>query len=177
MPRYVAFLRAINVGGHTVKMDRLRALFEELGFDNVKTFIASGNVLFDSAARNRSTLETKIERHLEKALGYQVATFVRTLAELKPVVDFRPSGVPAAEFESRSLYVGLLKSLPAPDVQQRVAAIGNDIDRFYFNGPQLYWSCATSIGQTTIPGGRLEKALEMPMTVRSVTTMRKLASA
>ena len=57
--RYVAFLRAINVGGHVVKMDRLRNLFEALGFSGVRTFIASGNVLFDSAARNTGALESR----------------------------------------------------------------------------------------------------------------------
>src|SRR3954464_7508532 len=140
MPRYVAFLRAINVGGHTVKMDRLRALFEELELANVKTFIASGNVLFDSAARNRSALEGRIERHLEEALGYQVATFVRTTAQLGPIVDFRPPGVPAGEYESRSLYVGFFKDAPPAENQKKAAALGTDIDRFYFNGREMYWS-------------------------------------
>ena len=93
MTRYVAFLRAINVGGHTVKMDRLRALFEELKFANVETFIASGNVLFDSASKSTDAMETRIERHLEKALGYEVATFVRPLASLAAVssVSMRPA--------------------------------------------------------------------------------------
>ena len=69
MPKYVAFLRAINVGGHTVKMEHLRILFEELGFENVETFIASGNVIFDSKTKSTKTLETKIEKHLRQALG------------------------------------------------------------------------------------------------------------
>src|SRR3954464_12194003 len=115
MPRYVAFLRAINVGGHTVKMDRLRALFEELELANVKTFIASGNVLFDSAARNRAALESRIERHLEQALGSEVATFVRTTAELGTVIQFRPAGVDPGEYESRQLYVGFFKDAPAAE--------------------------------------------------------------
>ena len=53
MPRYIAFLRAINVGGHnTVKMDFLRQLFESLGFSNVETFIASGNIVFETTSKN-----------------------------------------------------------------------------------------------------------------------------
>ena len=59
MPKFVAFLRAINVGGHLVKMDELRGLFEALGFSNVETFIASGNVIFDSKATNVKSLERK----------------------------------------------------------------------------------------------------------------------
>ena len=70
MARYIAFLRAINVGGHTVKMDRLRALFQELPLANVETFIASGNVLFDSDESDTRVLERMIEGHLRAALGW-----------------------------------------------------------------------------------------------------------
>jgi len=77
MPKYVAFLRAINVGGHTVKMDHLRGLFEALSFSNVETFIASGNVIFDTKSKDQQTLERKIEKHLRETLGYAVTTFDR----------------------------------------------------------------------------------------------------
>ena len=63
--RYVAFLRAINVGGHTVRMEALRREFESLGATNVETFIASGNVIFDTARRNAAALERAIEEHLQ----------------------------------------------------------------------------------------------------------------
>jgi uncharacterized protein (DUF1697 family) len=68
--RYVAFLRAINVGGHIVKMDQLRKLFEGLRLANVETFIASGNVIFDCGAEDAQKLERRIEAHLQKSLGY-----------------------------------------------------------------------------------------------------------
>ena len=74
MPKYFAFLRAINVGGHTVKMDYLRALFEALGFANVETFIASGNVIFETKSKDTNALQREIEKHLHQALGYEVAT-------------------------------------------------------------------------------------------------------
>ena len=83
MRRYVALLRAINVGGHVVKMEKLRALFDELAFKDVETVIASGNVLFSSGAPNAAALEEKIERHLKAALGYEVTTFIRTPREMK----------------------------------------------------------------------------------------------
>ena len=89
MPRYVAFLRAINVGGHVVKMDDLRRRFAQLGFTEVETFIASGNVIFSSPSRDAAALEKKIERQLEKSFGYEVKTFVRTLASPPP-----PRGAP-----------------------------------------------------------------------------------
>ena len=88
--RYIALLRAINVGGRVVKMDRLRTLFETAGFDAVETFIASGNVVFDSSRRNAGDLERTIESHLKKALGYPVATFVRSMPELSAIVLRQP---------------------------------------------------------------------------------------
>ena len=90
MPRYIAFLRAINVGGHNVKMAQLRTLFEELEYTNVETFIASGNVIFDTPASNVQQIEQQIERHLQPALGYPVATFIRSDAELAAVASYQP---------------------------------------------------------------------------------------
>ena len=80
MPRLVAFLRAINVGGHVVKMDRLCALFESAGLANVSSFIASGNVLFDSK-KATAQAEALIEKTLKKDLGYEVITMIRSASE------------------------------------------------------------------------------------------------
>jgi len=90
MSKYIAFLRAMNVGGHTVKMDALRQLFESLGFSNVETFIASGNVIFEANAGNTKSLEKKIETCLLEALGYEVATFIRTDAEVAEIAKYKP---------------------------------------------------------------------------------------
>src|SRR4030095_12113038 len=90
MPRYVAFLRAINVGGHIVKMDQLRKLFTQLGFTDVETFIASGNVLFSSSSKSGPALEKKIEKHLKAALGYEGATLSGTPAEVCEAAAHEP---------------------------------------------------------------------------------------
>lgn len=66
VPRYAALLRGINVGGHRVKMDRLRGIFEEFGFAEVTTFIASGNVIFRRPSDDAVALERQIEQHLER---------------------------------------------------------------------------------------------------------------
>jgi uncharacterized protein (DUF1697 family) len=82
MTQYFAFLRAINVGGHNVKMEHLREIFESLGFSKVETFIASGNVVFESSSRDTLSLENRIETKLNESLGYEVSTFIRTAPEL-----------------------------------------------------------------------------------------------
>jgi len=85
MPRYIAFLRAINVSTHIVSMERLRGLFASLKLREVETFISSGNVIFRSPSRP-GPLEKKIEACLRQTLGYEVATFLRTDAEVAEIV-------------------------------------------------------------------------------------------
>jgi len=161
--RYVAFLRAINVGGHVVKMDRLRTLFEELGLAKVETFIASGNVLFDSRAA-ATTLETRIEKHLRAALGYEVATFLRTGAEL------------AAVGERDVNYVGFLRSEPSASAREKLLALKPPDDDLTVEGREVYWMIRTRISDSPLNNARLEKALGMPMTMRNMNTVRKLAA-
>jgi uncharacterized protein (DUF1697 family) len=87
---YIALLRGINVGGHQVKMERLRALFGEMGFDRVRSYIQTGNVFFSSEEQDAQVLRTKIEEHLQTALGYAVATCLRTREELATLVSLDP---------------------------------------------------------------------------------------
>ena len=176
MARYVALLRAINVGKRIVKMERLRALFEEMGFRNVETLIASGNVLFDSAARASAPIEKKIEHHLFKTLGYDVETFVRTPAELAAVVAAKPFVGSTLHTESNALYVGFLKSAPAADAEARLVALGNDFDEFRVHGREYYWSSRRSMGQSTVTGVAIERALKAPSTMRNITTVRRLGT-
>ena|ERR1700730_18667317 len=88
---YVAFLRGINNIGHkTVKMDELKRIFEANGFQNVKTILASGNIVFETTMSETSTLITETEKQLEKKLGYKVNVVLRTLDELHLLVKSNP---------------------------------------------------------------------------------------
>lgn len=83
MTTYIALLRGINVGGHRVKMERLRELFGEMGLANVRSFIQSGNIFFESENSDRTALVARIEARLLDALGYAVPTLLRTRQELQ----------------------------------------------------------------------------------------------
>ncbi|WP_354639855.1 DUF1697 domain-containing protein [Kitasatospora camelliae] len=87
---YIAFLRAVNVGGRTVRMERLRELFAELGLADVRTYIQSGNVFFTSEETDRAALTRRIEEHLAEALGFDVPTMVQTVEEVAEAVDADP---------------------------------------------------------------------------------------
>lgn len=174
MQRHVAFLRAINVGGHIVKMDRLRALFESAGLARVSTFIASGNVLFESR-KTPAVLERLIEDTLETALGYEVITMLRSPDEVDAVVAHveRQGLDPAA---GGGLYVGFLKQAPPAAAARKIAAMSNDTDTLVVHGRELYWRCAGRFSDSTVNGLALGRALGVAMTTRNITTVRKLAA-
>jgi uncharacterized protein (DUF1697 family) len=173
MARYIAFLRAINVGGHVVKMDRLRALFEQLKLGEVETFIASGNVIFRSTAR-ADALERRIERQLENALGYEVRTFLRTDAELAAVVQHKPFTA-ARRASSGALSVGFLQQPLDIAASKGLKALSSELDWLETNGRELYWSCAGGQGDSVLSNNVLERALKTQFTFRNITTVRKLA--
>jgi len=169
--RYVAFLRAINVGGHIVKMDHLRTLCEAIPLANVSTFIASGNVLFESK-KPRAQVEAAIEKKLKAALGYDVATMVRSGADLAAIV----MRVKKEDLDRDvTLYVGLLKEPPPAQVVKAVAAMSNAIDLLSIEGGELYWRCRKSFSESTIAGTKLDRALGCPVTMRNYNTVRRLA--
>lgn len=171
MPRYIAFLRAINVGGHVVKMDRLRALFAGLGFSGVETFIASGNVVFDSPKADAATLEKRISRELAKELGYDTAVFLRTPAEVAAVAALEPFG----DLGGDSLYVSFLPSAPSEAARKALMTFRSEIDDFRVEGRQVYWLCRGRMMDSRFSGALLEKTIGMPATARNITTVRKLA--
>ena len=175
MPKYVAFLRAINVGGHTVKMDHLRSLFEKLGFANVETFIASGNVIFDSKSKNTPALEKKIEKHLEQELGYAVSTFIRSPEQLGAITRQQPFA--AAEVaKAHTLYVGFLASEPEATAKKALLQLANKVDDFNVSGREVYWLIRKKFSESTITPALLAKTLGMPTTLRNITTVQRLAT-
>jgi uncharacterized protein (DUF1697 family) len=176
MIRYIALLRAINVGGHKVKMDRLRKLFESLGLSNVETFIASGNVIFDSPAEDARTLEKQIEDYLRKSLGFEVATFVRSVSELEAIAGYRPFMPPEFSAEGNSLYIAFLSDPPSGEAQQRLMAFRSEVDDFRVHGREVYWLCRKKMSESAFSRTLLEKTIGMPATMRNATTVKKLAA-
>jgi uncharacterized protein (DUF1697 family) len=176
MANYVAFLRAINVGGHTVKMDRLRDLFASLGFSNVQTFIASGNVVFEAHGRSAPALERKIEKHLLASLGYEVKTFVRSRSELSAIAQHQPYSEMEVSANDASLYVAFLQIEPAPESVEKLMGSRTDTDDFVVHGREVYWLCRTRFSESSFSGALLEKTLKLPATIRNATTVRKLAA-
>jgi uncharacterized protein (DUF1697 family) len=172
--KYAAFLRAVNVGGRVVKMDALRKLFEDMKFSNVQTFIASGNIVFESPLRSAAKIEQMIEEGLAAALGYTVTTFVRPVAELVELVK-EPVFADAALENGATLYVVFLREKPTTAVARKLISAGTGVDSFRVHDRYVFWVIRGPYSESKYAGPSLEKALGMPATVRNASTVRKMA--
>lgn len=173
--RYIAFLRGINLGKRRLPMSRLKALFEELEFDEVETFIASGNVLFTSEQTDVGRLESRIARHLEASLGYIVDTFVRSADEVVAIA--RAKIFPEKDKAGITIHVGFMHQPLAPAVARKFAALRTTANEFQVKSREYFW---LSRGPTsdwkvwTLPA---IKALRLPTSsMRNLTSIRKLVA-
>ena len=175
MARYIALLRAINAGkGRTAKMKPLRQLFESLGCLNVATFAASGNVVFETRAKSVKSLQRKVEKQLREALGFRVAVLIRTDAELSRIADYRPFS------ESKIDAAGEFNIIFLPDTLSQklireVRTLRTATDEFRVHGREIFWLRRRKKGGSSFSTVPLEKTLDMPFTIRSAKTVKKMA--
>jgi uncharacterized protein (DUF1697 family) len=174
MTKFIAFLRAINVGGHVVKMDQLCHFFEALAFVNVETFIASGNVIFEANSKDAKAMQRQIENHLRRALGYEVATFVRTLGELERIAKSLPFSESELNAAGNTLYVGFIADNPGKATSEKVESLVTAADDLKVSGREVYWLCRTNFIDSTISGALLERTLGTKVTFRNMNTIRRL---
>lgn len=175
MPKFVAFLRAINVGGHNIKMEELRALFESLGFSNVETFIASGNVIFEAKPENAGDLQKMIEENLRKSLGYDVATFIRTDAEIADIARYKPFDDKQLQ-TAQALNVAFLAEPLSDEAQKALLGLHNEIDEFHIHGREVYWLCKVKQSKSSFSNAVFERKLKVQATFRGWNTVLKLAA-
>jgi len=175
MMKGIAFLRAINVGGHVVKMDRLKKLFQQAGFTGVETFIASGNVIFELAPGTKTAaVERSIETMLLNALGYEVATFIRSDRELRAAVEHEPFD-PGALKRALRFNVAFLKQPPDTSAVKAIKALATSLEDFHVRGREIYWLSRVPQSESKVSNAVFEKTLRQPSTVRGISTVRKMA--
>jgi uncharacterized protein (DUF1697 family) len=175
MPRCIAFLRAVNVGGRIVKMDALRREFEALGLADVATFIASGNVIFETRARQLAPLAQRIQAHLLGAFGHDIATFIRTDAELAAISAHQAFDAPVLA-AAQTFVVGFLAEAPDAAARALIDGFNSDDDRFAVHGRELYWASRCRQSDSRFSNAVFERALGRPATFRGMNTVRRLAT-
>ncbi len=172
--RYIALLRAINVGGHTVKMADLRSLFESFGYENVTTYIQTGNVLFDAAESDPGKLVTLLETKLEKALGYAVSVMLFQPADLKRVASHSPFSDQELSDDYKR-YVTVLSAEPSAAARKALLAKADSYQTQYVHGKAVYTALRKDAPEPVFSNNAVEKTLEVKATTRNVNVMAKLA--
>jgi uncharacterized protein (DUF1697 family) len=165
MATRIALLRGVNVGGRKLPMADLREAFEELGHENVRTYIQSGNVVFD-AKGSGARIRTALERTIDKTFGLDVTVLLRTPAELAKVVSRNPYGADA--------YVTFLDAVPD---RKHVAALDPTRfapDEFRVIGREVFMRCPNGYGRTKINNTFFEKKLATRATTRNWRTVETL---
>lgn len=166
----VGFLRAVNVGKRTVKMARLAELVEGLGYDEVSTYINSGNVLFD-ATGSRSSIEQRLERAFEDDFGFETTTFVRSAAELRKLLAADPFPVASGD----TYFVTFLKDTLSAAQAKDLEGLSNDFDTLVVDGRDVHWRMRGKSTETTIPSKDWERCVgRLRSTSRNTTMLRKL---
>jgi uncharacterized protein (DUF1697 family) len=156
-------------------MAALRDHFATLGFGDVETFIASGNVVFQSRSARLDHLERRIEAHLLAALGYEVKTFLRTEAEVAAIAGYRPFPT-ARQRSATSFNVGFLAAPLGPGARRTLLDLRTAIDDFRVHGREVYWLCQKGQGQSTFSNVQFERLVKARTTFRGVNTIVRLAA-
>jgi len=171
MPRAVALLRAINVGGRFVKMEKLRELATRAGLENVSTYIQSGNLLFDCSAREAPRMETRLEALWKQELGWDIPTLVRTQKEIAAL--FAEGAALAHGLKGKGVrhYVSFLRAEPARAAVEELHGWSYAKERLLVRGRELHFWCALPSHEAKFSNTRLEKAVKLQATTRDWKTV------
>jgi uncharacterized protein (DUF1697 family) len=175
MPTYAGLLRGINVGGKSlIRMADLRACFEDGGFDDVATYIASGNVVFGSAERGAAALTRRIERMLADRFELDVAVVLRTRAQMRSVVEDAPTdfGTDPSRYRSDVIF---LKSPLTPAKAMEVVRTRDGVDQAWRGRGVLYFSRLTSRASQSRMSSIVGTPAYQLMTIRSWKTTTTIA--
>jgi uncharacterized protein (DUF1697 family) len=171
MTRFVVFLRGINVGGRTIVKTQLQEAFSTLGYRNVSTFKQSGNVIFD-ADQTPQEIAPQTENRLQQLLGYPVTALVRTVPQLKAILEQAP--FKGQNAEGASFWVTFLEKAPAPFPLQLPATIPNTAAQIISAHGSEVFSVTHGGGEGGKPNPFLEARLKLKATTRSINVVKQI---
>lgn len=174
MKRYVAFLRGMNLGGRRIKNEELRRHFEEMGFEEVATFRASGNVIFSApSGESEGKLARRVETELDERLGYDVPVFLRSIEEVAAIAAQQPFDRKRVEKSKGKLQISLLKKKPSAAAQKKALALATDEDLLAIEGRELYWLPSGGISESDLDLKAIDSVLG-PGTIRTMGTIEQI---
>ncbi len=172
MPVFLSILRGINVSGQKqIKMVDLKKLYEELGFKNVKTFIQSGNVVFES--NSAAKLSQKIEEKIKAHYSFDVPVIIRTKEELQRAIDHNPF-LKKKNIALDKLHITFLAEQPEKENIKATEVYDYAPDEFHISDKEVYVYCPNGYGNTKINNTFFEKKLKVGATTRNWKTSNEL---
>lgn len=170
-PLTIAFLRAINIGKRRMKMEQLRVPFEQLGLLGVETFIASGNVIFQTPSTPAHLLTQQIEAKLRETFGYEVETFLRSLDDLVDLANYHPFPEALGNPEQAIVAIAFARDTLQADHQQVLTALNNPLDALHTKGREFYWMRRPPFSDSKLSNAKFERLLKQPLTIRNQSTI------
>ncbi len=164
----------MNLGRRRIKNPELCAAFEDIGFNNVSAFLASGNVIFDTEESDSAAVARSIEDGLRTSLGYEVPTFLRTADEVRTIAEYKPFAR-VTEERTGKLQVAIIDKDVEPSKRDSVLELSNDADTLELVGRELYWWPKSNFLDSQLELDALAAILG-PFTIRTKNTVERLAS-
>lgn len=172
MKSYIAFLRGINVGGQKkIIMADLKRVLEQNGFQNVQTYIQSGNLVFKSDEIDLGKLQDAIGKTILSAFGFNVPVLVLTLEDLEKILKENPF---TDEPDKKSLYYVLLKTKPDSDLVDEFNQVKFENEDFVITDYCVYLCCKAGYGKAKLSNNLIERKLKVEATARNLRTMQKM---
>jgi len=172
MTVYVAMLRGVNVGGNSLRMDWLRQACENLGWQNVRTYVQSGNIVFSSRG-SALKLAQMLKETIDVQTRLPVTVVLRSAADMKKVVADNPF-LKQKGIDASKLHVTFLGKAPIKPALDRLDALAGTRDQYRLNGSELYLNCPVNYGETKLSNGAIEKVLGVGATTRNWKTVMTL---
>ena len=174
MPGYIAMLRGINVSGHKViKMERLREAFESLGFRNVKTYLQSGNVVFEAGKNSPDTFSERIGKMIWRDFGFAVPVLLRTSKEMERIIHQNPFFKKAGIDDSK-LHVTFLSGAAPNTAEESLGALVVKPEQFHINAREIYLYCPNGYGRSKLSNTAIEQKLGLGATTRNWKSVNAL---
>lgn len=175
MDRYVALLRGMNLGGRRISNEELRSHFEALGCEEVRTFRASGNVIFAVDGTLEADLSPRLEAGLGERLGYEVPVFLRSAAVLRAIASHEPFERRHLRASKGKLQIAFLTREPSASAAKEGLTHATDADRLAIKGRELYWLPDGGLSESDLDLKALAAILG-PTTIRTKGTIDQIAA-
>ena len=171
MKTFIALLRGINVGGHKkIPMADLRVLFEKLGLDNVRSYIQTGNVFFESSETSRDALASLIKDEIQDQFGFDVPVLIKAPKDIKAILD----ACPFSEEKKMNSYFAIFNKKPEKELIKKLNQIEYPGEEFIITPLAIYFYCAAGYGRVKFSMNFFERKLMVSSTSRNYRTMMKL---